>query len=750
MTAIPLRLYKLTRSTSDSFYSFRCLLVNGLNYVSFRPLVNYKTYKEYSVSKIRNIGVSAHIDSGKTTLTERILFYTGRIQHMHEVKGKDGVGATMDSMELERSRGITIQSAATSVEWKQHNIQLIDTPGHVDFTVEVERALRVLDSAILVVCGSSGVQCQTMTVYRQINRYNVPFCIFINKLDKPNANAFKAMDDIRNRLCKDVAFVTIPMDSKNGVSGVIDVLNMKAIYFNGNFGENVEVSDIPEECKAISEKYHSNLIEQIADKDEEIGNMILEETVPSIQQLKQALRRIVVQNKFHPVFVGSALKNKGVQPLLDNIVENFPDPTERTNYAIDNSDDENRKVVCNPERSTKNPLLAFVFKLEAGRFGQLSYLRIYQGVLRRSDYVYNVRTRKRIKVNKLYRMHSDKMEDIDCAYAGDICTIIGTESATGDTLASSRDSLYSMESIQVANPVICMSFNPAHKNQVDNFTKAVNRFQREDPTFRINFDAELNQTVAYGMGELHLEVYAARIEKEFGVKVELGKPQVAYLETLSKPYRFDYLHKKQSGGQGQYGRVIGFIEPLSSDKYLEVEFKSELKGTNIPSQHVPTIKKTFMKCLENGELSGHRVSGIRFRLQDGDHHIVDSTEIAFSLATKGAMRDAFKEGCWQIIEPIMQVEVLVANEYQQEVVKQLLKRFAIIRHQQTRDNFTVFDCQVPLNDMFGFSTTLRSATKGTGEFSMEYSCYASVRGDVKDKLTGDFRSQMEVTSAGTR
>lgn len=710
-----------------------------------RLIASYKTYKEYPVDRIRNIGVSAHIDSGKTTLTERILFYTGRIQEMHEVKGKDGVGATMDSMELERLRGITIQSAATSVEWRKHNIQIIDTPGHVDFTVEVERALRVLDSAILVICGSSGVQCQTLTVHRQICRYAVPYTIFVNKLDKPNANAYSALKDIRSRLSKNTAFVTIPVnDNSDVLDGVIDLLEMKLLTFSGQCGEQVSAAEIPSEQCGLARGYREELIGRIADVDDEIASMVIEEQEPSISQLKAALRRVVVQNKFHPVYVGSALKNKGVQPLLDGIVDFFPDPSERSNYAIDNSSADQSRVLCNPERSSKYPMLAFAFKLESGKYGKLTYLRIYQGALRRNDYVHNVRTGKRMKINKLCRMHADKMEEIDIAYAGDICTILGSEAATGDTFTLSRDHTLSMESIQVANPVICMSFNPVSKKQADNFTKAVNRFQKEDPTFKVNYDTELNETVAYGMGELHLEIYAARINKEFGVPVELGRPQVAYLETLKAPYRFDYFHKKQSGGQGQYGRVIGILEPMPQERYLDVEFKSELRGTNIPSQHVPIIKKGFMRSLESGGMSGHRVSGVRMRLQDGDHHIVDSTEIAFLLAVKGAMRDAFNEGMWQIIEPVMHVEVMVSEEHQSEIVRQLLKRFAIIRNQHVRDGFALIECQVPLNDMFGFSTSIRSATKGTGEFTMEYYQYAPVRGDVQDRLCGTYRAQEDL------
>ncbi|KAL7675295.1 hypothetical protein ACOME3_001558 [Neoechinorhynchus agilis] len=531
--------------------------------------------KQYPIELIRNVGVSAHIDSGKTTLSERILFYAGRIAEIHEVKGRDGVGATMDSMELERQRGITIQSAATSVEWMKHNINLIDTPGHVDFTVEVERALRVLDGAVLVVCGTSGVQCQTLTVHRQIQRYSIPHLIFINKLDRPNASVNRTMRDIRGRLNKNVALMNILMGKEGEITGIIDLIRQCAMYFKGQYGEEIVEDDIPLEYREKASDMLDDLIGHVAETDEEIGEMVLNDTRPETDRLKTSIRRSVIAQQFVPVFVGSALKNKGVQCVLNGIIDFLPNPSERINQAIDNNastDDKKVYVNCNSSREADSPLLAFAFKLELGKFGQLTYLRIYQGVLTKNQYVHNVRTRKRTKIAKLYRMHADKMEEIENAYAGDICTIAGAEASTGDTLTSDRSVMYSMESISVAEPVISMTFEPADKNQAESFSKAVNRFQKEDPTFRIRYDEDTKQILALGMGELHLEIYATRVEREYGVKIKLGNPKVAYIETIAEPFRFDHLHKKQTGGQGQYGRVIGIIEPLPQSRYLDVEF----------------------------------------------------------------------------------------------------------------------------------------------------------------------------------
>ncbi|GCC36291.1 hypothetical protein chiPu_0014784 [Chiloscyllium punctatum] len=484
---------------------------------------------------IRNIGISAHIDSGKTTLTERVLYYTGRIAEMHEVKGKDGVGAIMDSMELERQRGITIQSAATYTVWNKRNINIIDTPGHVDFTIEVERALRVLDGAVLVLCSVGGVQCQTMTVNRQMKRYNVPFLTFINKLDRLGANPNRAIQQLRSKLNHNTAFIQIPIGLEGNLKGIIDLLEERAIYFEGQFGQNVKYDDIPAEHRAEAADQRQELIECVANVDELLGEMFLEEKIPTVLDLKAAIRRATISRLFSPVLVGSALKNKGVQPLLDAILDYLPDPSEVSNYAIvnqENSEDKT-KVLMDPKRDASQPFVGLAFKLEAGRYGQLTYIRVYQGMLKKSENIYNTRTGKKIRVQRLVRMHADQMEDVEEVYAGDICALFGIDCASGDTFTARTSCNLSMESIHVPEPVISVAIKPVNKNDLDKFSKGIGRFTREDPTFRVTYDPESRETIVSGMGELHLEIYAQRLEREYNCPCVMGKPKVAFRETIS-------------------------------------------------------------------------------------------------------------------------------------------------------------------------------------------------------------------------
>ncbi|CAF97420.1 unnamed protein product, partial [Tetraodon nigroviridis] len=487
--------------------------------------------------RIRNIGISAHIDSGKTTLTERILYYTGRIAEIHEVKGKDGVGATMDSMELERQRGITIQSAATYTVWKNHNINIIDTPGHVDFTIEVERALRVLDGAVLVLCAVGGVQCQTMTVNRQMKRYNVPFLTFINKLDRMGSNPSRALQQMRTKLNHNAAFVSIPIGLESNMRGIIDLVEERSLYFDGTFGQNIRYDEIPADFRAEAADRRQELVECVANADEILGEMFLEEKVPSNADLKAAVRRATVKRLFTPVLVGSALKNKGVQPLLDAVLDYLPNPTEVKNYAILNEDEdkESSRTLMDPTRDSTNPFVGLAFKLEAGRFGQLTYVRVYQGCLKKGEYIYNTRTSKKVRVQRLVRLHADQMEDVDEVYAGDICALFGIDCASGDTFTSKSSANLSMESIHVPEPVISMAIKPSNKNDHDKFSKAINRFTREDPTFRVHFDTESKETIISGMGELHLEIYSQRMEREYNCPCVMGKPKVAFRETITSP-----------------------------------------------------------------------------------------------------------------------------------------------------------------------------------------------------------------------
>lgn len=699
------------------------------------------------LEKMRNIGISAHIDSGKTTLTERVLFYTGRIDAIHEVKGKDGVGATMDSMELERQRGITIQSAATYTMWGDYNINIIDTPGHVDFTIEVERALRVLDGAVLVLCAVGGVQSQTMTVDRQMKRYNVPAIAFINKLDRMGANHDRVLDQLRNKLKHNAAFLQLPIGRESETRGLVDLVQERAIYFDGAYGDVLRYEDIPADMRAHAVDARAELVEYLANADEQIGEMFLMEETPQTEDISAAIRRATLARTFTPVMLGTALKNKGIQPLLDGVVSYLPNPSEVENFALKNKknddDEEPEKVLMIPDRSNKEPFVALAFKLEQGKFGQLTYLRVYQGSVTKGDSVYNTRTGKKTRLSRLVQMHADKMEDVSKVFSGDICAVFGVDCASGDTFVFEKDLKLSMESIHVPEAVLSMSIKPAEKKGDGNFAKAVARFTKEDPTYRIWFDNENKETVASGMGELHLEIYAQRMEREYNCPVIMGKPTVSFREMLTKPVNFDFFHKKQSGGRGEYARVIGVMEPLDPTENTKIEFVDETTGTNVPKPFVPGVKKGFMDSCERGMMAGQKVTGVRMRLQDGANHAVDSSEWAFYQAAQSAFQEVCEDGVWQVLEPVMSVEVNSPQEFSSQVFSLINHRTGIITGQTGRDDWFSLEAEVPLNNMFGFSAELRSLTQGKGEYTMEYSRYSPASLETTDRVVAEYQKKQE-------
>ncbi|KAB8074832.1 Elongation factor G, mitochondrial [Aspergillus leporis] len=690
------------------------------------------------LSRVRNIGIAAHIDSGKTTCTERVLFYTGRIKAIHEVRGGDKIGAKMDSMDLEREKGITIQSAATFCDWvkkddegKEHkyHINLIDTPGHIDFTIEVERALRVLDGAVMILCAVSGVQSQTITVDRQMRRYNVPRISFVNKMDRMGANPFKAVDQINSKLKIPAAAVQVPIGAEDEFEGVVDLIRMKSIYNKGPSGEELFVTDeIPEKVKTMAEERRKKLIETLADVDDEIAELFILEEEPTEDQLKAAIRRATIGLKFTPVFMGSALANKSVQPMLDGVVDYLPNPSEVQNLALDKKRDE-ASVKLVPYNSS--PLVGLAFKLEESNFGQLTYIRVYQGTLRKGANVFNARNDKKIKIPRIVRMHSNEMEEVNEVGAGEICAVFGVDCASGDTFTDGQLG-YTMSSMFVPEPVISLSIKAKNNKDAAKFSKAMARFQREDPTFRVAYDAESEQTLISGMGELHLDIYIERMRREYNVDCETGPPQVAYRETIGHKVEFDHLLKKQSGGPGDYARVVGWMEPTG--KLDDNVFEEQIVGGSISEKFLFACEKGFHLACDKGPLIGHKVLGSKMVINDGATHMTDSSEMSFKNATQQAFRKAFMESNPSVLEPLMKTVVTAPAEFQGDVISLLNKRNATINDSEVGvDEFTVYaDCS--LNGMFGFSSNLRAATQGKGEYTMEFSHYEKCPPQVQKEL----------------
>ncbi len=714
------------------------------------------------MAKTRNIGISAHIDSGKTTLTERILFYCDMIHKIEDVRG-GGDGAKMDHMELEKEKGITITSAATTVNWKgitgkgttfaegiekDTRINIIDTPGHVDFTVEVERSLRVLDGAILVLCSVSGVQSQSITVDRQMKRYNVPRLSFLNKMDRMGANPFKGRDALIEKLGHNAVLMQLPIGAEDEFSGVVDLITKQAYFFDGDNGENVRIEDCPADLVDQMEELRAEMIDKVAEFDDEIMEAYLEGNEPTEEQLHKCVKAGVNSLQLTPVFMGSAFKNKGVQPLMEAVARYLPSPLECAKpTAID--DDNGEKITLEPD--PEKPLVFMAFKITDEQFGQLTYIRIYQGRLNKGDTVYNTRTKKKVRVGRMVRMNSNDRENIDEAHAGDIIAIVGMECASGDTFVGD-DNLtnISCEGMHVPIPVIELSIACKDKNEQAKMSKGLSRFQREDPTFHVYTDEESGETRIAGMGELHLEIYVERLKREYGANVEVGAPQVNYRETIRSEANYDYTHKKQTGGSGQFGQVVGALRPLlDENKDTEdqiFKFHNEIKGGSIPTEFIGACEKGFQDVMDKGPLAAFPLINCEVFLRDGKSHDVDSSDMAFRIAARQAMRQAVKAAQPVLLEPIMKVEVTTPDEYQGSVIGDLSSRRGMIQGSETDPNGEVIiNANVPLAEMFGYSSDLRSMSAGKATYTMEFAkyqdCPSNIQEDVikarQEKLAND-------------
>ncbi len=677
--------------------------------------------------KVRNIGISAHIDSGKTTLTERVLFYSGRTHLIKEVRGE---GAVMDHMELEKERGITITSAATTVRWEDHKINIIDTPGHVDFTVEVERSLRVLDGAILVLCAVAGVQSQSITVDRQMKRYGVPRLAFINKMDRTGSNPSSVITQLGQKLGLTTVPLQLPIGAESNFQGVIDLINREAVYFDGDNGEDVRREPIPAELVDEAERARQGMLEALSLVSDRVMELLLEEQDVPLDLIHQTIREGTIAQQLCPVLIGSAYKNKGVQLLLDAVNAYLPSPLDREVFAKD-IDNGMAEVPLVPDPDA--PCVAMAFKLVEEPFGQVTYMRIYQGTMRKGEFYTNTRQRKRTRISRILRVHADQREDIDAASAGDIVAVMGVDCATGDTYCSEGTN-YSLESIYAAEPVIDLSISPVKRADYDKLSKALNRFMREDPTFRVHVDQETSETIISGMGELHLEIYTERIKREYKVECIVGMPKVSYREAPTKAVAFDYKHRKQTGGSGQYAHVKGIMEPLPPDAPEPFEFENEVTGGRIPNEYIPSVEKGFRQSLVKGPIAGYEVIGVKMTLQDGSYHDVDSSTMAFEICARDCFREYFRKADPVLLEPIMKVEVETPVEFQGPVTGQVSSKRGVILGTEARSGFAVIQAEVPLSEMFGYSNDLRSMTQGKGTFSMEFLKYQKLPARFQEEI----------------
>ncbi|NCZ96029.1 elongation factor G [bacterium] len=703
------------------------------------------TARPYTLERTRNIGICAHIDAGKTTLTERILFYTGSIHKIGEVH--EGTTVT-DWMEQERERGITITSAATTCFWPvreeaglvksfektKNRINIIDTPGHVDFTAEVERSLRVLDGAIAVFCGVAGVQPQSETVWRQANKYGVPRIAFVNKMDRTGADFEKAVHEMRTKLGANAVPILLPLGKEDKLLGQIDLINQKAFLYTDskNLGSTYEIAEIPAEYKEEAKKALDRLVEAVADVDEEVGNMFLEEKRPTAKQLKEAIRRVVIANKLVPVVGGSAFKNKGVQGLIDAVVEYLPSPIDIPPAVGHSTENPEERIPVKVDDSEKFCSLAF--KLWTDPYvGKLIFFRVYSGKLSKGEFIYNSRTRKRERVSRLVQIQADKREDIDTVFAGDIAATVGLKDiATGDTLCNEEFEI-TLEPPSFPEPVISMAVEPKTKGDREKMGEALQRLSEEDPTFMVKTNEETGQTIISGMGELHLEIICDRLKREFSVETNAGAPQIAYRETITKPSPGEGKLIKQSGGRGQYGHVILQVAPQERGKGIEIENK--VTGGNIPKEYIPAVKKGVEEALLNGVIHGSPVIDMKIQIMDGSYHEVDSNELAFKMAAIFAVKDAMQKAGPILLEPIMSVECSTPDEFQGDILGDINRRRGKIMNVDSKNLTSIVKAEVPLAEMFGYVNTIRSLSRGRAAYSMEPSHFEQVPSSVLATVT---------------
>ena len=690
------------------------------------------------IDRIRNIGISAHIDSGKTTLSERILYYAGRIHRMQEVHAGEG-GATMDFMDLERERGITITSAATQVAWRDKSINLIDTPGHVDFTVEVERSLRVLDGAIMILCAVGGVQSQSITVDQQMKRYRVPRIAFVNKMDRVGADPQRVGRDLSEKLGLNVVPIQLPMGAGESFAGVIDLIAMEAVTFEGKDGEQVVRRPVPEAYRDAAATARHEMLEAISMFNDEMIELLLEDRSVGEDMIRRTIREATINRHMVPLMMGSAFKNKGVQPLMDAVCHFLPSPMDRSSFARDHDNEGTETpLAADPDA----PLVAMAFKIADESFGQLTYVRVYQGTLVKGGRYRNARTSRMMRVGRIVRMHANDREDITDAGPGDIVALVAVNCASGDTICSEGIN-FSLESIFVADPVISLSITPASSADQERMAKALSRFMKEDPTFRVSTDPETAETIIAGMGELHLDVYVERIRREFRAQVSVGAPSVSYREAPSVQARYNYRHKKQTGGAGQFAHVVGRLIPLPTGSETTYEFEDNITSGHIPSEYIPAVNKGFQAALKKGPLAGYEIVGCKMCLDDGSFHAVDSSEMAFRIAARDAFIEAFKQSRPCLMEPIMKVEVEMPQEFQGPIVGDLNSRRGMILETEVRDTFAIARAEVPLAGMFGYATVVRGLSKGMATFSMEMSRYARVPAKLAEEIIRQRREEKQ-------